>query len=162
MPKPKPIALILVVSLVAAAIVGRIIAHKAASDYGRVFKQSVSMVGVSGFADTANLREFLAASAITVPMKRMGALSFLGGGYRGKADELQRGMIYLSEQMALPESQRFSAPPALVHLSLTTGDRTDRGLVEAAMHLLASYDSQLWFSFCNVLKKKHTRLDSNQ
>jgi hypothetical protein len=143
MKKPKVTVLVIVLSLVVAAAVGRICAHKAASDYGRLFKQAFSMVSVSTFADTPKLREFLANPAMTAPMKRMNALSFLGGGYRGRADELQRGMIYLSEQMALPRSQRFSSPPALAHLPLASGDRADSGLAEAAKGLLAAYESQL-------------------
>ena len=141
--KPKTILILVVVLLVAAVLVGRISARKAASDYGRTFKQAFSMVGLSGFADTPKLREFLASPEMSAPRSRLEALSFLGGGYRARADELQRGMIYLSEQMALAPAQRFSTPPAFSHLSLTSTDRTDGGIAAAATSLVASYESQL-------------------
>jgi len=141
--KKKLIAVIVVIVLVATIIVARANAHKAASDYGRTFKQAFLMVGIKGFADTAKLRDFLASPEMAGPRKRVNALSFLGGGYYGRADELDRGMIYLSEQMALPLAQRFSSPPAFRYLPLASGDRTDGGIAEAAKALFASYESQL-------------------
>ena len=132
-----------VVLLVVATIVGRVIAYKSASNYGHTLKMGLSTVSTASFANTSKLRDFFAYPEMTSSYRRLKALSFLGGGYRACADELQRGMIYLSEQMALAPAERFSAPLSLSRLALSCNDRTDEGIAAAVTGLIDSYESQL-------------------
>ena len=143
MKKPKVILIVAAVLLVTAALAGRIIAHKAAGDYGRNFRQAFQVIGYSGFADTAKLREFFASPEMSIPRKRMESLSFLGGDFCTIADELQLGAIYLSEQMSLEPPQRSSPPPAFRRLSLRPSDGSPSGLTGAVGSLITSYESQL-------------------
>ncbi|MCF7785007.1 MAG: hypothetical protein K9N47_02740 [Prosthecobacter sp.] len=131
------------VLLVVTAIAGRVIAYKSASNYGHTLKMGLSTVSTASFANTSKLRNYFAYPEMTSSYRRLEILSFLGGGYRSCADELQRGMIYLSEQMALAPAERFSAPPSLSRLALSCDDRTDEGIAAAVTGLMDSYESQL-------------------
>lgn len=142
MNKAKTI-LTFVVLLIMIAIVGRISAHQTARKYGHAVKQAYSMVGVAVFATSSKIRDFFASPDMTACRGRLETLSILGNGYRDRADELQRGMIYLSEQMALAPSERFSTPPSLSYLTILSDDHTDDGVAAAATRLIALYESQL-------------------
>lgn len=141
--KKLKIAAIAVGVLVAAALSGRLIARMSAAKYGQNVRDATMMLGIAGFADTKVLRKYLAGPEMTYPLNRVHALSFLGGDYSTRTAELQQGLIYLSEQMNLPPEQRFSRPPELKHLKLTTSDPTNDGMRNSLLELLASFESQL-------------------
>jgi hypothetical protein len=141
--KTRKILLISLVLLVAVAIGGRLYARDAARKFGRQVTQAYSVVGRSGFADTAALRGLFAEPEMAGYVDRVRRLSFLGGGYDELIGELQSGMIYFSEQIALPPQQRFAAPPALQHLVIDASDRSDAGVASAATKLIVSYASRL-------------------
>jgi len=143
MRKPLKVVSVLLIPLIVVAIGFRIIAHKAAKDYGDIFDQTLAGVSVSGFADTSALREFLSSPVATAPVNQLRSLRFVAGDYLGRIEELQRGVIYLSEQMALDPSQRFSNPPSLRHFSVNYSDSTDDGVAAAVKNLIVSYESQM-------------------
>lgn len=53
------------------------------------------------------------------PLKRVDKLSFLGGHYNVRLNELRAGTIYCCEQISLPGQQRFAglSPPGLAEPS---------------------------------------------
>jgi hypothetical protein len=79
MRKTKNIQIYVLVLLVVAALVGRIIAHKSASNYGHTLKLALSTVGAASFADTSKLRNFFASPDMATSRRQLEALSFLGG-----------------------------------------------------------------------------------
>ena len=142
----KPLLIIciaVVLLLLVGGISARKISHSTAFDYGQSIQGAVAMVGASGFAETAKLRQFLASPDMAAKENRLKALSFVGGNYANLAGELQQGLIYLSEQMTLPEEQRFASPPTFEHLTLPIGGRTDDAILTTTVALLENYMAQL-------------------
>jgi len=129
--------------LVALAGVARLIAGLAAAEFGRTVRGMLNVVSVAELGNTQALREYFASPPVSDQLGRIRVLSFVAIDYQVRARELQRGMIYVSEQAALPESQRFSSPPKMLFLQVPTNDRSDRGVAEAMLTLVDSYRSQL-------------------
>jgi hypothetical protein len=136
--------LILVIGfLVAAAVGGRLYARHGALSFGQRLGQAFSVLGRQGFANTTALRGFFSEPEMAGYVSCVRQLSFLGGRYDERLSDLQTGMIYYSEQASLSPEIRFAAPPALKHLTINSGDRSDAGLAEAAGNLISSFASQL-------------------
>lgn len=131
-------------ALIAVSItVGHFESRKTALKYGHTLKVAISVVSVSGFSNTENVRSFFISPEMSAMRGRLEMLSIFGADYCALSDELQEGMIYLSKQMALAPAQRFYAPPSLKYFSLLLNDRTDNGVADAAMNLVSSYESQI-------------------
>jgi hypothetical protein len=92
--------------LVGAAVAGRLIARHSALKFGRRLGQTISVLGRDGFADTNGFRSFFANPEMSGYVSRVRQLSFLGGGYSERINDLQAGMIYYSEQVSLPPEKR--------------------------------------------------------
>ena len=101
------------------------------------------MLGVSGFADTNELRNFFDDPHLVSCDGWTRRLSFLGGKYDQRLSELRSGMIYLSEQMALPEERRFANTPEFHTLLIDGSDHSDPGIGKAAGDLILTLRGQL-------------------
>ena len=142
MPKRRRI---LVISLIFLAVAAgaRLYAHLTARAYGQQLGEALSVVSKSGFADTGSLRNYLAAPDMATRHIWVERLAFLGGGYGDLMEELKTGMLYCSEQIAVPVDQRFQQPPKLQRLRIPIHDRTDEGVVAAAVALILDYRESL-------------------
>ncbi len=138
-------ALLLVLTLTALLIVGgRLYSRKSASDFGGALSGSFSMLSYSGFADTDGLKAFFAEPEIKHLEDTTKRFSILGGGYNPRIGEVKKGLIYLSEQLALPQEKRFlKKPPTLRYLKIETDSSSDRGISDAADKLILDYRRQI-------------------
>jgi len=142
--KDRRLIFLIIVLLAAAAVSGRVYARHSALKFGRSLAGAYSVLGREGFADTAGLRAFFAEPEMAAYASRVHQLSFLGGHYEERLNDLQAGMIYYSEQASLPPEKRFAVPPALKRLTIVTpGDHSDTGLADAGGNFIISYMSAL-------------------
>lgn len=141
----KVIALIVAALLVIAFVGGRLYARYEAFVYGRGVAQAFFLLGREEFANTAGLRDFFSKPELADRARRVRQLSFLGGQYDKRVSELQTGLLYLSEQAALPPQKRFAEPPVLKYLSINAGDHSDKAIADAAAGLIPTYFSQIRF-----------------
>lgn len=139
--KKSLLAMVLLIAIF--IFVGRMEAEKSALQYSRTLNSAISVVSVSGFSDTPKVRAYFASPEMSALRSRLEMLSVFGGDYCALSDELQQGIIYLSEQMALAPAQRFATPLALSHLSFSCDDRTDEGIAACAAELIMSYEAKL-------------------
>lgn len=136
--------LLLVLSLIVLYVVGgRLYARKSASEFGAALAGSHAALSMSGFADTAGLRKFLQDPEIKGLRDAVQRFAVLGGGYKDRISEVQKGLIYLSEQMALPEDKRFTKLPALRHFKIEPVTTSDRSVSDAATKLIHDFRQQV-------------------
>ncbi|HVJ45974.1 MAG TPA: hypothetical protein VM511_06265 [Luteolibacter sp.] len=137
-------ALLLVLSLIVLYVVGgRLYARKSASEIGAVLAGTYSMLGRDGFADTAALEKFLATPEIKDRRETVQRFAILGGGYKDRISEVQKGLIYLSEQMAQPEEKRFERLPVLRYFKIEPVSSSDRSVSDAGAKLILDFRQQV-------------------
>lgn len=128
---------------VLAVLAGRLYSRKSASDFGGGLAGALSTLNDEGFADTKGLREFLASPEMAKYPAVVRRFSLLGGSYDRRMNEVQAGLIYLSEQMSLPRERRFARPPALRYFKIQPDTSTDRSVFDAATKLVLDYRRQI-------------------
>lgn len=137
-------ALLILLSLIFLTIVGgRLYARKSASEIGAALAASSTYRSGKGFSNTAALRDFLAGPEIQARRKAVQRFAILGGGYKDRIEELQQGLIFLSQQMALPEEQRSPTPPTLRHFEIELVTTSDRSVFDAASKLIHDFREQV-------------------
>jgi hypothetical protein len=143
MTKLKTIVVVATV-LAASAIVGRLVSRQAAVTYGTHIRKAYSSLGLAGFSDPDMRRDLFADPELVNCANRIHNLSFLGGNYAERISEFKIGIVYLSDQVSIPEQQRFSNPPTLRYLPVDTTCKSYLGLTKAVEALTLGYNAQLW------------------
>lgn len=134
-------AVILLPVLVAAGC--RLRAWAAASDYGTTALKMTAGFGTPMLGNRELVRDTLSGPEFAAFHGRVMAVPFLGRDYERGMRDLEAGIIYCSEQMALPAETRFASPPALGGLKITPGDRSDQAVADTCSDLAVQYLSRL-------------------
>lgn len=121
----------------------RVFAWYSAVRFGNANVAVLISLGSAAFSDTEGLVEFYADSDIAQYEKRVNALSFVAPGYQRSLTEFKTGMIYLSRQFSLPQSERFRDLPTFHNLTLDSSDPSEEGLKKAVEKLVLSYREAL-------------------
>jgi len=100
---------------------------------------ALSEISKSEFKNTPALIEFFKLPEVADAAQQAEQLDWLRFGYARRIDAVKRGMIYLSQQASLPESERLASPPDLTPFSLTTDNKTDQGLFDATLALALEF-----------------------
>ena len=118
-------------------------ARNGALNFGRSVAGALSEVSRSEFKNTPALIEFFEMPELADAAQQAARWDWLHFGYARRIDALKRGMIYLSQQASLPESERLASPPDLAPFSLQTQNKTDQGLFDATLALALEYRQSL-------------------
>lgn len=135
--------LLLLVLCILAIVGGRLYSRKSAADFGGALAGSFTALGDESFADTKELKAFLVSPEMKKRSDTVKTFSILGGGYDVRMDEVQKGLIYLSEQMALPQDRRFGTMPVMHHFTIEPAGSSDRSVSDAAEKLILDYRRQI-------------------
>lgn len=128
--------------LTVVATVGRLVSRQAAVSYGTHIRNAYSSLGLAGLSDPDTRRDLFADPDLVSCVNRTQNLSFLGGNYAERMYDLKTAITYLSDQVSVPESQRFNNPPALRYLPVDTRCKSESGLTLAAQALIFTYCNQ--------------------
>ena len=143
MKRSHRVLIIVAAILVSGIAIAQSCARNGAQRVGGSVVGALSEVGNSGFKDTPALIEFFELPEVVDAAEQAARWDWLHFGYARRIDALKRGMIYLSQQASLPESERLAAPPDLAPFSLQTQNKTDQGLFDATLALELEYRQSL-------------------
>jgi hypothetical protein len=139
MKRSHRVLLVLAIIIVAGVTMPQSCARQGALSFGGGVIGALSEVSKSEFKNTAALMEFFEMPEIADAAHQAERWDLLNFGYARRIDALKRGMIYLSQQASLPESERLASPPEVTPYSLQTGNKTDQGLFDATLALALEF-----------------------